>query len=77
MEQSPCRQVNTHSATREIFCPLWDPKVYYRVHNSPPLIPVLIHTNPAHIFLSYFHMIHSSIILPSMPWSFQWCLSLF
>jgi hypothetical protein len=37
---------------------LWNPKFYYRVHNSPPRVPILNHMHPVHTFLPYFPKIH-------------------
>jgi hypothetical protein len=38
MEQSPSSEADSHSASQEIPCLLWDPKVHYRVLNINRLI---------------------------------------
>jgi hypothetical protein len=45
--------------------------VHYRVHNSPPPVPVLGHINPLHALLSYLSNIHFNTIVPSPPRSTQ------
>jgi hypothetical protein len=45
------------AATQDYPTILWNPKVPYRVHKSPPLFPILSHINPIYIFPSYLSKI--------------------
>jgi len=59
MEQGPSWEVNSHSGSQQITCLLLNPKVHYRVHNTPPLVPIHSQMNPVHTFSPYFLKIHS------------------
>jgi hypothetical protein len=50
MEQNPSWEANSHSASQEISWLLLNPKVHYRVNNSPPVVPVLRQVHPVYIF---------------------------
>jgi len=60
------KRIASHSASQEIPHLLWNQKVHYLVHQSPPLVPILSLTHPVHKFSSYFPKIHSYTIFPSV-----------
>jgi hypothetical protein len=54
---SPPWEVASCAATQEIPSSIWNTQVYYRVHKSPPLVPILnqndpVHTTPSYLILS-------------------------
>jgi hypothetical protein len=43
---------------------LWNPKVHYSVHTSPPLDPILSPLNPVRSINPYLPNVHLNVILP-------------
>jgi len=70
-ELSPS-EADSHTDCQGIPCHLCNPKLHYRFHISPSLVPILSQMNPVHDFLPYFLKIHcNSIIFPSILSSFE------
>jgi len=71
-ELNPSWEANRFSASQEIPRILRNPKVHYRVHNSPPPVPILSQISLVPILLPEIHL---DIILPSTPGSPKWSFS--
>jgi len=74
MERRHSWEANSHAASQDIPLLSWSPKVYYSVHSSPLLIPILRQMNPVHIFTLCFFNMHFNIISPPTPKSPKWSL---
>jgi hypothetical protein len=75
MEWSPSWEANSSLANQDILHILWNAKIYYFVHNIPPLFLILSQINPVCTFPAYFFKINCNIILLSMCQSSKWSLS--
>jgi len=62
-------EAKNHTTSQEIHCLLCNPKVYYHVHRSLPLVPTWIPLNLVHTFSPHFSM----ILLPMLK-SSKWSL---
>jgi hypothetical protein len=57
MELNPCWESTNCAATQELPSILWNSKIHYRVHKSPPMISIPSQTNPIHPIPSYLRSI--------------------
>ena len=57
MEQNSSSQADISSTIKEILLVFWNPKVYFRVQQIPPLVSVQRQTNPVHALQISFFMI--------------------
>jgi hypothetical protein len=48
MQHSPSCEANRFSASQEIPCILWNPKVHYHIHKCLSPAPILSHIDPVH-----------------------------
>jgi hypothetical protein len=67
MEQSPSLEANKFAASQEFPRILWNPKVHYPIHKSPPPVSTMSQLNPVHNLISNFLKIRLNVILSSTP----------
>jgi hypothetical protein len=72
MEQKSYWEANKLSASQDTPRTLWNPKVRYRIHNSPSSAPILSHIDPVHFCQSQSLNIHYHITVSLMPGSSKW-----
>jgi hypothetical protein len=66
MELNPSLEAASYAATEELPNILLNPKVYYSVHQSPLLVPLLSQINPVHTTPFYLFKIHFDNILQTI-----------
>ena len=74
-KSSSCK-TNKSSTTQGILHIMMNLEIHYHIHNSRPPVPILRQTDPVLATSSHFLKIHFNIILPSMPISSKWSLSI-
>jgi hypothetical protein len=69
MVVNPSWEATSCAAIQELPTILCNPKVNYRIHKSPPLIPILSQICPIHTISSYLPKSQFNIIHPPTSWS--------
>jgi hypothetical protein len=62
MELSPSREAVNHAATQILPNTLWNTKVNFRAHKTPPLVPILSQINLIHTTPTYRSKINFKIL---------------
>ena len=76
MEESPSKEDDRSTASQEIPHIFWNPEVHHHVQRSPPPAPYPVPNEASSCSLSHTLKIRINIILPSIPRSSKWSLSL-
>jgi hypothetical protein len=71
MQLSPSREAANCADTQELPSILWNPKVHYRVHKSPLMVPTLSQMDSVCTTRTYFCLskVHFNIIHAPTSWS--------